>query len=251
MIEVDDLHIHYGTGRSRFEAVREVAFTIPDGGCYGLVGESGSGKSTVLNAIAGRHADWTGSIRVDGAPIPPRKRSAAQRRAVQIVFQDPFGAIHPKHTIGAIIAEPLVINRMDNKDARVDALLEQVGLPRALRYRYPHQLSGGQRQRVAIARALALESPHLLLDEPTSALDVSVQAEILNLLSDLRRERGLTYLLVTHDIGVVAHMCERVGVMQGGALVEELDVADLRVGRAQHAFTRELIQESSAAPPLG
>jgi len=246
MIEVENLRVFFGQGRSRFEAVRDVSFTVRQGECYGLVGESGSGKSSVLNAVVGRHTDWTGAIRLDGAAVPPRNRTAEQRRQVQIVFQDPFGAIHPKHTIGSIVAEPLAINRVPGRNRLVDTLLEQVGLKSSMKYRFPHQISGGQRQRVAIARALALHSPNLLLDEPTSALDVSVQAEILNLMQDIRRDRGLTYLIVTHDIGVVGHMCDRIGVMKNGDLVEELTVEALRNGQAAHAFTRELVQESSS-----
>ncbi|SHI43579.1 ABC transporter ATP-binding protein [Wenxinia saemankumensis] len=244
MIEVEDLQVFYGEGRDRFHAVRDVSFRVEKGETYGLVGESGSGKSSVLNAIAGRHSDWTGTVRLAGAEVDPRRRNPADRQKVQIVFQDPFGAIHPKHTIGGTIAEPLAINRRQNRGETVDALLRQVGLPGRFRYRYPHQISGGQRQRVSIARALALQSPILLLDEPTSALDVSVQAEILNLLQDLRRDQGLTYLMVTHDIGVVGHMCDRIGVMKDGRIVEELTKAQLVRGETAHPFTRELLSES-------
>lgn len=247
MIGIENLNVYYGERSSRFEAVRGVSLEVGKGQTYGLVGESGSGKSSVLNSVAGRHTDWTGRVRLGGEAVEALRRTPAQRRLVQIVFQDPFGAIHPKHTIGSIIAEPLAINGVPDRDDRVDALLRQVGLPVHFRYRFPHQISGGQRQRVSVARALALDSPILLLDEPTSALDVSVQAEILNLLQDLRRDRGLTYLMVTHDIGVVGHMCDRIGVMKDGELVEELDRDALRAGRVTHPFTRELIAESTYA----
>ncbi|WP_343504223.1 ABC transporter ATP-binding protein [Alloyangia pacifica] len=247
MIRIENLQVFYGDKRARFHAVRDVSFTVNRGETYGLVGESGSGKSSVLNSVAGRHTDWTGQILLDGAAVDPVARSAEDRRKLQIVFQDPFGAIHPKHTIGASIAEPLKIHCLPNRNETVERLLRQVGLPPHFRFRYPHQISGGQRQRVSIARALALDCPVLLLDEPTSALDVSVQAEVLNLLQDLRRDRGLTYLLVTHDIGVVGHMCDRVGVMKDGRIVEELTRAQLLAGQVKHPFTQELIAESGVA----
>ncbi len=243
MIEVENLSIFYGDRRDRFEAVKSVSFSIAKGETFGLVGESGSGKTTVLNAIAGRHSDWTGKVVVDGTVMGP-KRTREQRRSLQIVFQDPYGAIHPKHTIGGTLSEPLEIFRVPNRERRVEELLELVNLPRNFRFRFPHQLSGGQRQRVSIARALALGSPILFLDEPTSALDVSVQAEVLNLLQDLKSEKTLTYLLVTHDMGVVTHMCDRVAVMKDGIVVEEVTRDQLVTGDVQHEYTRHLRQGS-------
>ncbi len=240
MIEVENLFVHYGRGASRFEAVSGVSFKVERGETYGLVGESGSGKSSVMNAIAGRHEDWEGTIHLASSKVLPRKRSRADRLNVQIVFQDPYGSVHPKHPVGQSIEEPLVINRAPNRQARVADLLKNVGLPGHFRYRFPHQISGGQRQRVSIARALALGSPIMLLDEPTSALDVSVQAEILNLLQDLKQKNQLTYLIVTHDMGVVAHMCDRIGVMKDGVIVEELTKAQLISGQVKHPYTREL-----------
>ncbi len=148
-----------------------------------------------------------------------------------MVFQDPYGSLHPRHTIGDILEEPLQIHGIADRDRRINTLLDRVGLNRAFRDRYPHQLSGGQRQRVAIARALILEPQVLLLDEPTSALDVSVQAEILNLLAELQQESGLTYLMVTHDLGVIAHLCQKVAVMQYGKILETLTVDDLVAGK--------------------
>jgi peptide/nickel transport system ATP-binding protein len=161
-----------------------------------------------------------------------------------MVFQDPYGSLHPRHTVHTALAEPLRVQGQDRIDQRVAEALAQVGLPDAMRWRYPHQLSGGQRQRVAIARALVLRPPLLLLDEPTSALDVSVQAEVLNLLSELRLSHGLTYLLVTHDLGVVAHLCSRLAVMQHGRLVETLSTDALCAGHAQHPYTRALVATS-------
>jgi peptide/nickel transport system ATP-binding protein len=161
-----------------------------------------------------------------------------------MVFQDPYGTLHPRHTIGLALSEPLRAQGMERSTARIAEALRAVGLNPSFAERFPHQLSGGQRQRVAIARALILEPDVVLLDEPTSALDVSVQAEILNLLADLREKMGLTYVLVSHDLAVVAHMCSRVAVMQSGKVLEELTATDLRHGRATHHYTFELIASS-------
>lgn len=161
-----------------------------------------------------------------------------------MVFQDPYGSLHPRHTIGDILEEPLQIHRINDRDRRINALLDKVGLNRAFRERYPHQLSGGQRQRVAIARALILEPQVLLLDEPTSALDVSVQAEILNLLAELQQEAKLTYLMVTHDLGVIAHLCQTVAVMQYGKILETLTVDALVSGEARTTYTQMLVNAS-------
>ena len=161
-----------------------------------------------------------------------------------MVFQDPYGSLHPRHTIGDILEEPLQIHGIGERDRRINTLLDRVGLNRAFRDRYPHQLSGGQRQRVAIARALILEPQVLLLDEPTSALDVSVQAEILNLLAELQKESNLTYLMVTHDLGVIAHLCQKVAVMQYGKILEMLTVDALVNGEAQTPYTQMLVNAS-------
>jgi peptide/nickel transport system ATP-binding protein len=165
-------------------------------------------------------------------------------RQVQMVFQDPYGSLHPRHTVDRILWEPLAIQGLDNPDARIERALEEVGLGRGFRFRFPHQLSGGQRQRVAIARALILEPVIVLLDEPTSALDVSVQAEVLNLLTRLRAERGLTFILVSHNLAVVAHMCDRLLVMKDGAQVEYLTVDQLSAGTPRHPYTRQLLLAS-------
>ncbi len=160
------------------------------------------------------------------------------------MFQDPYGSLHPRHTIGDILEEPLHIHGIGERDRRVNRLLDRVGLNRAFRDRFPHQLSGGQRQRVAIARALILEPQVLLLDEPTSALDVSVQAEILNLLAELHQESKLTYLMVTHDLGVIAHLCQKIAVMQYGKILETLTVDNLVSGQAKTDYTRMLVNAS-------
>jgi peptide/nickel transport system ATP-binding protein len=243
MIDVQDLRVAFGRAGRRLQAVDGVCFNVAAGETFGLVGESGCGKSTVLRALAGLDTAWQGAIRIEGEALGPL-RSKAFHRKVQMVFQDPYGSLHPRHSVDTMLSEPLAIHGMDRREARIAAALDQVGLGPAFRYRFPHQLSGGQRQRLSIARALILEPRVLLLDEPTSALDVSVQAEILNLLSALRRSHGLTCILVSHDLAVVAHMCNRLAVMQAGKLVEELTVDALAAGHMAHAYTRELVRSS-------
>ncbi|MEZ5826773.1 MAG: ABC transporter ATP-binding protein [Geminicoccaceae bacterium] len=241
MIDIRDLDIRFGQGRRATHAVRNVSIQVPEGQSFGLVGESGSGKSTVLRAIAGLVPDYGGDIIVAGETLGSRRSKAFQRR-VQMVFQDPYGALHPRQTIDQIIKEPLSIHGLDRSDGRITQALEDVGLDRSFRFRFPHQISGGQRQRVAIARALVMEPKVLLLDEPTSALDVSIQAEVLNLLTRLRREHGLTFLLVSHNLAVIAHMCEQVAVMNGGEIVEQLDIDRLRAEAFENDYTRQLFR---------
>lgn len=244
MIEVENLSVTFVTKGRPVRAVQEVSLTVPERDSYGLVGESGSGKSTILRAICGLAPISGGSIRIGGVPIAtPRGRAFS--RQVQMVFQDPYASIHPRHTIDRTLSEPLAIHGIGNSDQRVMQALEDVGLPTSFRFRYPHQLSGGQRQRVAIARALMLEPQILLLDEPTSALDASVQAETLNLLSRLREERGLTFLMVSHDLAVIDHMCDRILVMQHGRAVEELARADLAGARMHTDYARSLFAASA------
>jgi peptide/nickel transport system ATP-binding protein len=235
MIEVEKLSVRYGLAL----AADDVSFTVARGETFGIVGESGSGKSTVLRALAGLNRDWQGGLRVAGEQLAPQRDRAFFRR-VQMVFQDPYGSLHPRQTIDRALSEPLLVHGIGDIQDRILAGLAEVALPPTVRFRYPHQLSGGQRQRVAIARALMAGPEVLLLDEPTSALDVSVQAEVLNLLSDLQEKRGLTYVLVSHNLAVVAHLCARIGVMQGGRMVELLTADDLRAGRTRHPHTEAL-----------
>ena len=243
MIEVKDVSISFGHGADRVDAVKHVSFAVDAGESYGLVGESGSGKSTILRALAGLNPDWTGHMSLAGHVLTAH-RPREQRKLVQMVFQDPYGSLHPKHTVDRILSEPLTIHGYGDIENRVRGALDRVGLGPSFRFRYPHQLSGGQRQRVAIARALILEPKVVLLDEPTSALDVSIQAEVLNLLTDLRKQLGLTYVLVSHDLGVVAHMCHRIAIMRTGEVVETATTTDLSEGKLLHAYSRQLLVAS-------
>ena len=242
MISVRDLVISFGKGRDTVQAVRGVSFEVAAGESFGVVGESGSGKSTVLRALAGLNRDWAGSATIAGLDVAGQDRRLT--RIAQMVFQDPYASLHPRHTVDRALSEPLEIHGIGDISSRVEKVLADVGLGPAFRFRYPNQLSGGQRQRVAIARALMLEPKVLLLDEPTSALDVSVQAEILNLLRRLRAAQGLTMILVSHNLAVIAHMCDRLAVMNRGVVVEEMDVATLRQENPREAYTRQLLLAS-------
>ncbi|WP_454853462.1 ABC transporter ATP-binding protein [Rhizobium binxianense] len=243
IVQVDDLSLSFGTGEQATQVLDGVRFDVQPGEVFGLVGESGSGKSTILRCLAGLYTHWTGSILLDGQPAR-QKLDRTRSRLVQMVFQDPYGSLHPRRTVHSTLAEPLAIHGVGNAHERIDKVLKDVGLGPQFRYRYPHQLSGGQRQRVAIARAMILQPKILLLDEPTSALDVSVQAEILNLFMDIQERERLTYILVSHDLGVIAHMCQRFAVMQQGRIVETLSAADLAEGRAHDPYTQVLIEAS-------
>ncbi|WP_377846102.1 ABC transporter ATP-binding protein [Bosea sp. UC22_33] len=239
-ISVDKLNVSFGDSH----VVKDLSFDVRKGESYGLVGESGSGKSTVLRVLSGLNREWSGNVTIEGA-VQPKVRDKAFYRNVQMVFQDPYGSLHPKKTVDDTLAEPLAIHGLDSAEVRIGKALSDVGLPASFRFRFPHQLSGGQRQRVAIARALVLEPSILLLDEPTSALDVSIQAEVLNLLAALRQERKLTYILVSHDLSVVGHMCERLLVMQFGRAVEEMTVETLAARQPQTAYAQQLLTASA------
>ena len=240
MIEVERLEVSFDGRR----AVDGVSFSVGRGETYGIVGESGSGKSTILRALCGLNRRWSGQMTIDGEPQMQR-RSVAFHRRLQMVFQDPYASLHPRQTVDRTLAEPLRIHGVGDRQRRIVRMLAEVGLGPEHRFRYPHQLSGGQRQRVAIARALILEPRILLMDEPTSALDVSVQAEILNLLQRLRREHELTYVLVSHNLAVVAHLCAHIAVMNAGRFVEELDREALAERRAREPYTAQLLAASA------
>jgi peptide/nickel transport system ATP-binding protein len=231
----------------QFVAVADTSFTVQPGESFGIVGESGSGKSTVLRGICGLAPVVAGTVQLAGTASAslPAPGTKPFRRLVQMVFQDPYGSLHPRHTVDRILAEPLAIHGFGDEQVRIERALDEVGLGTGFRFRYPHQLSGGQRQRIAVARALILEPQILLLDEPTSALDASVQAEVLNLLEDLRQRRGLTFIMVSHDLAVVTHLCERLMVMQRGKTVEMLTSADLAANRVSDPYTQKLMEASA------
>ncbi len=243
---INDLNVWFGLVHDRVAAVKGACFSVEQGESFGLVGESGSGKSTILRALTGLVPQWSGTIEVEGEALSGAKRDRRFFRTVQMVFQDPYASLHPRHTVDQVLSETLHLHGLNNIDKRVTELLNDVGLGQRFRFRYPHQLSGGQRQRVAIARALAGEPDILLLDEPTSALDVSVQAEVLNLLTDLRTLRRLTFLMVSHDLPVIGHMCERLAVMRNGEIVEVMSSETLRLGNPSHEYSKQLLSASVA-----
>ncbi|MBL8128267.1 MAG: ATP-binding cassette domain-containing protein [Chloroflexia bacterium] len=226
-------------------AVDDVSLTIPRGRTVGLVGESGCGKSTVGRLLL-RLLDLTsGSVTFDGQEVTGADNSAMQamRRQMQIVFQDPHSSLNPRRTVGEIITRPLVIHGVAAKreaEATAGPLLQQVGLQPDMQDRYPHEFSGGQRQRIGIARALSLRPSFIVLDEPTSSLDVSVQAQILNLLNDLKRDLGLTYLFISHNLNVVEYFCDTTIVMYLGRIVEE-GPSDAVLSEPLHPYTRALV----------
>jgi peptide/nickel transport system ATP-binding protein len=228
-------------------AVDGVSFDVPEGSTLALVGESGCGKSTIARLLVGLYKPSGGHIAYNGSDIHTTLGSSngkALRRQMQMIFQDPYASLNPRWTIRDIIAEPLIehdlLSAKSDVDARVVELLKLVGLSPADVTKFPHQFSGGQRQRLSIARALATNPHFLVCDEPTSALDVSVQAQVLNLMKDLQREKNLTYLFISHNLAVVRHVSDRVGVMYLGRLVEVADKA-LLFARPQHPYTRMLL----------
>lgn len=233
--------------RQFVHAVDGVSFSIERGKTLALVGESGCGKSTVARLLVGLYEPTRGSVEFDGADTAKTLASSgalALRRRMQMIFQDPYASLNPRWKVQDIIAEPLrehgLIAGQEAQRARVAELLQSVGLTAADREKFPHQFSGGQRQRISIARALATQPEFLVCDEPTSALDVSVQAQVLNIMKDLQRARGLTYLFISHNLAVVRHVSDQVGVMYLGRLVELADKADL-FARPRHPYTRMLL----------
>lgn len=215
----------FGKPTSFVRAVDDVSFQIHKGEAFGLVGESGCGKTTIGKMLVGLLRPTSGRILFEGKDITnlPPKEQRRYRRDIQLIFQDPYASLNPRMTVSQIVAEPIITNGVlpeDKVDARVDELLERVGIRPELKNRYPHEFSGGQRQRVGIARALAVNPKLIVCDEPVSALDVSIQAQVLNLLEDLRDDMGLTYLFIAHGLNVVKHISDRVGVMYLGKLME-------------------------------
>jgi peptide/nickel transport system ATP-binding protein len=243
-----------GKTRQFVHAVDGVSFSIEKGQTLALVGESGCGKSTVARLLVGLYEPTAGHVRFDGQVTQMVWNSAdgrALRRRIQMIFQDPYASLNPRWTVRDIVAEPLREHALVEGDAalkeRVGELLHQVGLAAADMEKFPHQFSGGQRQRISIARALATQPEFLVCDEPTSALDVSVQAQVLNIMKDLQRERGLTYLFISHNLAVVRHVSDQVGVMYLGRLVE-LATKDELFAAPRHPYTRMLLD---AIPDIG
>jgi peptide/nickel transport system ATP-binding protein len=234
-------------GRSLLHAVDGVSFDIPKGKTLALVGESGCGKSTVARLLAGLYQPTRGTVVYDGQDVHAELAKAEGRKLrqrMQMIFQDPYASLNPRWKVGEIVAEPLREHKLlptnDAIVARVGELLKQVGLAAADAEKFPHQFSGGQRQRISIARALATQAEFLVCDEPTSALDVSVQAQVLNLMKDLQRQHNLTYLFISHNLAVVHHVSDYVGVMYLGRLVELAPKEEL-FNNPQHPYTRMLL----------
>jgi oligopeptide/dipeptide ABC transporter ATP-binding protein len=234
-------------GRPPVRAVRDVSFALPAGRTVGIVGESGCGKSTLARLLVGLEPPTSGTIEIDGTPVDPRDHRALARR-IQLVFQDPYSSLDPRLTVRSALGEVLKVHGLADRATRaqrVHALLEMVALGERFADRYPHQLSGGQAQRVAIARALAVEPRIVVLDEPTSALDVSVRAEVMNLLVRLQDELELSYVFISHDLGMVRHISDEIEVMYLGRVVER-GPYDRVLDHPLHPYTRAL----AAAVPL-
>ncbi len=261
LLQVEDLEVHFPLRKGlifertvgHIKAVDGVSFDVMRGQTFGLVGESGCGKTTVARALLKLLVPTSGRVIFDGNDIAGFDVQATRffRRRVQAVFQDPFSSLNPRMRVRDIVAEPLIVHlssRGQELHRRVLELLELCGLPRAFAERFPHEMSGGQRQRVGIARALALEPDVIICDEAVSALDVSIQAQIINLLDGLKRELGLTYLFIGHDLSVVRHLCDRVGVMYLGRLVEVADSATL-FSAPQHPYTKALLDAVPVPDP--
>ena len=256
LLEVEDLTMHFpimaGVFRRQVgtvKAVDGIDFSIREGETLGLVGESGCGKSTVARAILRLYEPTSGHVRFRGEDIVQLDGEPLRllRRRMQMVFQDPQASLNPRMTVGSIVGEPLMEHGLGKGQAlapRIEALLESVGLEPSFANRYPHEFSGGQRQRIGVARALALEPEFIICDEPIAALDVSIQAQVVNLLEELQERLGLTYLFISHDLGMVRHIADRVAVMYLGKIVE-LAPSDRLYVEPMHPYTRALM---SAAP---
>jgi oligopeptide/dipeptide ABC transporter ATP-binding protein len=252
LLSLHDVHVRFNTAAGVVRAVNGVSLELAAGETLGLVGESGCGKSTLGKAILKLVPIARGEIAVDGIDIGPlrRERLSEMRRKVQMIFQDPYGSLNPRSTVGRSVAQPLAVAgwKPDAIAERVGTLLGWVGLPADAKQRYPHEFSGGQRQRIGIARALALSPRLIICDEPVSALDVSVRAQVINLLEDLKSEFGVSYLFISHDLSVVEHIADRVAVMYLGTLVE-VGGRDRIWRNPLHPYTKALLAAAPVANP--
>ena len=252
LLSLRDVHVRFNTAAGVVRAVNGVSLDLAVGETLGLVGESGCGKSTLGKAIMRLVPAASGEIRIDGVDIGPlgSQQLNEMRRKVQMIFQDPYGSLNPRSTVGRSVAQPMVIAgwKEDAIRERVDTLLRWVGLPGDSKQRYPHEFSGGQRQRIGIARALALSPKMIICDEPVSALDVSVRAQVINLLEDLKAEFGVSYLFISHDLSVVEHIADRVAVMYLGSIAE-IGGRDQIWRRPQHPYTKALLEAAPIANP--
>ena len=245
ILEVRDLHVAFGSRRHRFEAVRGVSFDVYRGETFGIVGESGSGKTTIGRAVIRVYPASAGSIKFNGQEITGRISKELDREIVnkiQMIFQDPMASLNERAKIDYIISEGLQGRGLSKQEiaSRVDAALRAVGLLPEFATRFPHEFSGGQRQRIGIARALVMNPEFIIADEPISALDVSIRAQVLNLMSQLQRERGLTYLFISHDLSVMRFICDRIAVVHKGLIVEMAD-SEALFRRPLHPYTRALL----------
>ncbi|MFC9096601.1 ABC transporter ATP-binding protein [Streptomyces sp. NPDC057072] len=237
---------------SAVDAVKDISLAVEAGHSLALVGESGAGKTTLLRLLLGLARPTAGTIRFDGAELSLRDREQMRRfrRSVQCVFQDPYSSLDPRRRVGAVVAEPLRSLGIDTRSSavpKVAAALDRVGLPADAMDRYPHEFSGGQRQRIAIARATVCRPRVLLADEPVSALDVTTRVKVVDLLAELKQEQGLTLVMVSHDLSVVASLCERTAVLEHGHVVEQGDTAQV-LGHPAHPYTRRLIDSVPRLP---
>jgi oligopeptide/dipeptide ABC transporter ATP-binding protein len=259
LLNVSDLKVHFPTGKTLLnkgqtvKAVDGVSLEVRRGEVVGLVGESGSGKTTLGRSVLRLIEPTGGSVNFDGEELTglPPQRMKALRSRMQIIFQDPYASLNPRMSVGQIIGEALLLHRIGtskDRSQRVGDLLQQVGLPREAAARFPHEFSGGQRQRIGIARALAVNPDFIVADEPVSALDVSIQAQIINLIQDLRQALGLSLLFIGHDLSVIEFLCDRVVVMYLGKVMETATAADL-YSNPRHPYTRALLDAAPVPDP--
>lgn len=250
LLEINELKVHYpikggffNTVKDYVKAVDGVSINIPEGSTYGLVGESGSGKTTTGKAVMGLNHITGGDILFDGQKLNASGKKVDVRDDIQMIFQDPYSSLNARKRVFDIVSEPIKNYHKQSKNELADevlGLLDRVGLPRDALYKYPHEFSGGQRQRIGVARAIALNPKLIIADEPVSALDVSVQAQVLNFMQEIQQEMNLTMMFIAHDLGVVRHMCQHIGIMYRGRLVEEGTAEDI-FSDPQHIYTKRLI----------